>query len=54
MRYRAREFARVIEAGPHPDENFYRLQVYGVASTKHLNITREELDAIAKLLDTED
>lgn len=44
--YKRNEIQDVLDAGPHPDEDWFRLQVRGVTASKHLNITRAQLEAI--------
>lgn len=50
IHYRRAEFQSVLDAGPHPDEDWFRLQVSGTEKTKHLNITPAELEAIRDVL----
>jgi hypothetical protein len=49
--YERRELGRVLDAGPHDDETWYRLQVSGRETSKHLSISeatlRRILDVVA-------
>lgn len=46
----AREIELQLEAGPHPDEDFFRLRVSGAEQSKHVNVTPAELAGIRLLL----
>ena len=51
--YAASELQRLLVAGPHPDEDFFRLKVTGNGSTKWVNISLQQLAAIHQLLTTD-
>lgn len=48
--YRRAEIQDVLDAGPHDDEDWFRLQVRGKHASKHLNITPDQLVAIQRIL----
>lgn len=48
--YRARELRRVLERGPFPGEDFFRLKVTGNRESRWINVTAEQLDAIADIV----
>ena len=48
--YAAREIRRILDLGPYPGEDFYRLKVSGNGATPHVNVTPEQLEAIAAIL----
>lgn len=52
--YRHDEVKRVLDNGPNQGEDFYRLQIRGQNQTRWLNISHEEADMIAALLDERD
>ena len=52
--YHENELTRVLSHGPHPDEDFFRLQVKGIGHSRTLNITGEELGKIAAILGERD
>lgn len=49
-RYRRAEIQDVLDASPHEGEHWFRLQVSGAATSKHLNITADELARIRDVL----
>jgi hypothetical protein len=53
FQYRRIEIQEVLDAGPHDDEDWFRLQISGKHSTKHLNLTPVEVAVVRDLL-TED
>lgn len=52
--YAASELRRQAQRGSYEGEDFFRLQVTGNGKTKWLNITQEQLAAIATLVDEEE
>lgn len=48
--YRRSEIQDTIDAGPHDDETWFRLQILGKHDTKHLNVTPAEVEAIRDVL----
>lgn len=52
--YAAQQVRRVLAAGPNEGEDFFRLKVSGDLASHHVNVTPEQLSAIADILDTED
>jgi hypothetical protein len=48
--YHRAEIQAVLDAGPHPDETWFRLQVSGAEKSKHLNISPDQLVAIRDIL----
>jgi hypothetical protein len=51
MSYAAAELYKMLAAGTQPDEDFYRMRVWGNGSTKHFNVSPESLRKIAEILD---
>lgn len=49
--YAASEIYRQLERGPFDGEDFFRLKVSGLTTTKWVNVTREQLEKIAAILD---
>jgi hypothetical protein len=50
VHYHRAEIQAVLDAGPHPDETWFRLQVSGAEKSKHLNISPDQLVAIRDIL----
>jgi len=48
--YHRAEIQDVLNAGPHPDETWFHLQVSGAVKSKHLNISPDQLVAIRDIL----
>lgn len=51
--YHATEVHRVIESGPATGDDFFRLRVSGAETSKHLNVSAEQLRRIAAILGEE-
>jgi triacylglycerol esterase/lipase EstA (alpha/beta hydrolase family) len=49
--YAAFEMLEQLKRGPYPGEDFYRLRVTGDGSTKTVNVTADQLERIAAILD---
>lgn len=47
--YQRREIQDVLDAGSATGEDWYRLQASGAHTSKHLNVTRQQLEAIREL-----
>lgn len=52
--YAAAEIRRLTDRGPRPEEGFYRLQMSGHGQTNHVNVTPEQAERIAEILDDPD
>lgn len=50
MGYEEREISRVLDAGPHDDETWFRLQIRGRLATRWLNATPAQVRRIAAVL----
>jgi hypothetical protein len=50
LAYKRSEIQDVLDAGPAADEDWFRLKVFGAAASKHLNITRGQLETIRDIL----
>jgi hypothetical protein len=50
--YREREIRRVLDNGPWPGEDFYRLKITGESQTHALNVSPEQVAAIAEIVGT--
>lgn len=53
MSYVSTAIRNLLAQGTQPDEDFYRLRVWGNGSTQHLNVSPESLEKIAEILDEE-
>ena len=51
--YLAAELRQQQERGPQPDEGFYRMKVTGDGSTRWLNLTPEQFEAIIAAIETD-
>lgn len=52
--YRLNEITRVLSAGPIEGEDWYRLVISGAESTKHLNVSPDEVTDLALTLNMND
>lgn len=52
--YAATEVRNLTKRGPYPGEDFYRMKLTGNGETRWVNVTPEQVDAIAALLDVEE
>lgn len=50
LNYSASEIQVVLDMGPEHEEDFFRIVVSGCVTSKHLNVSREQLVAIQDLL----
>jgi hypothetical protein len=48
--YEAKELRKQLVRGPYAGEDFFRLKVTGNGESRWINVTREQLDAIATVL----
>lgn len=48
----ATRLRELLEAGPFPGEDFYRLKVTGNGETHWMNVSPDQLAAIARVLST--
>ena len=44
--YKIKELQRILDAGPADGEDFFRIRVSGAKKTKHLNISKNELQTL--------
>lgn len=51
--YAASQVRELLARGPQEDEDFYRLQTAGNGTTNWVNVTPEQLDGIAQILDAD-
>lgn len=49
--YAAKQVRHIVAAGPAPGESFFRLKVTGNGESTWVNVSREELEAIAAVLE---
>lgn len=52
--YPTKELRRLMDDGPSPGEDFYRVKVTGSGETHWFNVTPDELDAITRILERRD
>lgn len=49
--YKIKELQRILDAGPADGEDFFRLRISGAKKTKHLNISKNELQTLIYAID---
>ena len=52
--YRFTELYNQLKRGPHPDEDFFRLQIQGEGKTNWINISTMQLCQIALIVGRDD
>ena len=52
--YHSKEVQDVLDAGPFPGDDFFRLQVRGNTISKHINVTPQHMRLIAQVVRADD